>query len=189
MRIDDDDARGRLQPPTVEWRTRPGLRDAAVLAPLFRDDGEDWLLFTKRQPDLKAHAGEICFPGGAREGGEDALACALREAEEEVGLLPDTVDVLGRLPERLSIAGYLVHPFVARIAEHRSLRLDPTEVDKVIPIPLRLLLEERRWEWRPIGRVHRHIPFFEHEGEMLWGLTGILTHDLLQRLTADGGDG
>jgi 8-oxo-dGTP pyrophosphatase MutT (NUDIX family) len=187
--LSDDALRTVLEPPTTEWRSRPGLRDAAVLVPWFTRDGEDLILYTKRMPDLKSHAGEISFPGGAREGEEDALACALREAREEVGLAPDTVTVFGRLPERVSIASYLVHVFVARIPPPAGLACDPCEVDSLVELAVRELRRPERWEWRErVSRtgVRRKVPFFEFAGGPLWGLTAILTLDLLERVVGVG---
>src|SRR5262249_40879890 len=97
MRIADSDLRHVLAPPTGERPSVTGLRDAAVLAPMFVEDGADRLLFTRRRDDLAHHAGEVSFPGGAREGDEDALACALRECAEEIGLRAERVTILGRL--------------------------------------------------------------------------------------------
>jgi len=184
MQIPDPHLRAVLDPLTVDWRSRPPQRDAAVLAPLFSRAGQDWVLFTKRRDDLKTHAGEISFPGGAREGDEDALACALRETHEEIGLAATGVDVLGRLPERPSIGGYFVNVFVGRIAPPDRLTIDPTEVASLLSIPVAELRREDRWEWRdvPAPRLRARVPFFEFEGEVLWGLTAIFTRDLLGRL-------
>lgn len=183
MNLDDELLRRALLAPATDWRTQPQLRDAAVLAPLFRRDGQDWLLYTLRRDDLESHAGEMSFPGGAREGDEDALTCALRESHEEVGLAPESVDVLGRLGECTSIAGYRVHVFVGRIPPPDGLVPDPREVARLLPIPLDQLVQRDRWEWRTVEhpRLIRQIPFFEYDGEMLWGLTGLLTLDLLDR--------
>ena len=175
--------RARLPQGDRAWRSRPGLEDAAVLAPLFLRGGEEFLLLTKRRDDLPDHPGQVSFPGGAREGEEDPVACALRETAEEVGIAPATVEVLGRLPDRVSIAGYFVAAFVGRIPEPRDLRVDDLEVEQVLEVPLRLLLDEHRWRYEdrtgPRGTFH-HVPFFEWEGPAVWGLTGMFVRDLIE---------
>ena len=180
--LSDNDLRARLDPIDTDWG-EPELRDAAVIAPLFTRDGRDWLLYTRRNRDLGVHAGERSFPGGQREPGENALQCALREMHEEIGLPARGVDVLGRLPRRQS-RHHSVHPFVGRVAPPRDLVLDPTEVDAVVEIPIAELRVESRWERRDVkgrGRVYR-LPFFEHGEDTLWGLTAVVTLDLLARL-------
>jgi 8-oxo-dGTP pyrophosphatase MutT (NUDIX family) len=156
-----------LDPATTEWRSRPELRDAAVLVPWFTRERTDFILYTKRTPDLKSHAGEVSFPGGSREGDEHALACALREAREEIGLDLRAVTILGRLPERVSIASYLV------------------QVESLIELAVPDLQDRSRWRWRDLvsaAGVHRKVPFYECVGGPLWGLTAVFTLDLLERL-------
>jgi 8-oxo-dGTP pyrophosphatase MutT (NUDIX family) len=185
MRLADSVLRRALAPATGEWRSVAGLRDAAVLAPVFEQDGADRLLYTRRRDDLAHHAGEVSFPGGAREGGEDALTCALRECAEEIGLRAESVAILGRLPERTSIAGFRVHVFVGRLAGIDDLVVDPTEVQHLLSIPLAELQRRERWEWREVAhrdRGHR-IPFFPNGDDLLWGLTAQFTLDLLERVT------
>lgn len=184
MRFSNEQVRAVLEPPSREWRSREGLRDAAVLAALLEIEGEDTLLLTQRHSDLPHHAGEVAFPGGAREKSEDALSCALRETEEEIGLSEERFELLGRMPPRISIAGFFVQVFVARLDSLAGSAPDPGEVDELFVIPLERLYESSRWSWRGhrIGDVHRRIPYFPWEGKMLWGLTGILVQDLMKRL-------
>ena len=177
--------RSRLGPLDREWHPREGLRDAAVLAPVFRRGGEDLLFLTKRREDLPDHPGQVAFPGGAREGDEDALSCALRETHEEVGILPASVAVVGRLPDRVSIAGFTVACFVGRVPDPRGRPFDGREGERVLEIPLALLLEERRWRYEDRthrGGTFRQVPFFEWEGPTLWGLTGMFVRELLPHL-------
>lgn len=185
----DDLLRARLAPAGGPFAPHPGLRDAAVLAPLFSRGGEDWLLLTKRREDLPDHPGQVSFPGGAREGGEGPLACALRETEEEIGVSAATVVPLGRLPDRLSIAGFMVAAFAGRIPEPRDLRPDAREVERVLEVPVRLLLEESRWRFedRTTARgTFRGIPHFDWDGPAIWGLTGLFVRDLLEALRGEG---
>lgn len=181
MKLDDHTLRAALDAPDRGWRSKEGLRDAAILAPVFRRDDEDWLLFTVRRDDLDVHAGEVSFPGGMREGDEDALACALRETHEEIGLEPSAVDVLGRMRDCTSVAGFRVHVFVGRMPPPDGLVIDPREVASLLPIPVAQLRREERWQWRDLDhpKIRHKVPFFGHDGEMLWGMTARVALDLL----------
>jgi 8-oxo-dGTP pyrophosphatase MutT (NUDIX family) len=188
--LPDSVFRSVLDPLEGSWRSRPGLRDAAVLLAVVARTGGDAVLFIRRREDLPSHGGEVAFPGGARDQDEDAIACACREATEETGLRTADIQLFGRLPERISIAGYTVHPFVARISPRAELVADPGEVSALLEIPLRELREPERWEWRdlPSRRTERirRLPFFLHDGEILWGLTAMFTLDFLGRLPPCG---
>lgn len=180
MKISDARIRGLLDPPAGEWRSEAGLRDSAVLAILVERDGRDLLLFNRRRDDLPYHPGQICFPGGAREGEEDAVTCAIRETCEEMGLEASDLSVLGRLPDRVSIAGFRVASFAARLAGPRDYRPAAAEVAEVFEIPCAALADPHRWSLRdtthPRARFSR-IPFFDYEGRIVWGLTGIILRD------------
>jgi 8-oxo-dGTP pyrophosphatase MutT (NUDIX family) len=192
MLLDDEALRAQLDPPAGEWRTEDGLRDAAVILPLVRRASGDVLVFTLRRPDLPAHAGQISFPGGAREGDEDAVACAVRETDEEIGLPADALEVLGRLPDRVSIAGYLVAPFVARVRGAPVYRPLEREVAEIFELPLADIAAQDRWSFRaaksPLARFPR-VPACEVEGRCVWGLTGIILRDFMRRAASfDPGD-
>lgn len=182
----DGRLRCALDAVSVEWRSQHGLRDAAVLAPLVRLDGEEHLLLTQRRRDLKTHGGEMSFPGGGREPDEDALACALRETEEEIGLAPDAVEVLGRLPDVQSRARFQVACFVGRsTVDTAALTPDPAEVEAIVPIAVDALQRTERWTWRDWKRTNGvivRIPYFEHGDYLLWGMTGLLVQALLRRM-------
>ena len=188
MPLSDDRLRSALDPLETAWPPRrPGsaVRDAAVLVPWFTRAGEDRILYTLRCRDLPAHGGEVSFPGGAREDDEDALACALRETREEIGIDGRAFTPLGTLPGRESIHGFAVRVFVARLAVPFSCRPDPSEVDSVLELSVEELRDEDRWEWRTLGAPPRarRIPFFAiNGGVQLWGLTALLTRDLLARV-------
>ena len=185
MSLSPEILRRALDPVPKVWQPRPGHRFAAVLAPLFSREGSDWLLFTLRRRDLPHHPGQVSFPGGAREGGEGPEACALRETEEETGLRSKTIEVLGSLPPRRSIAKFWVHPLVGLIPPPTDLRPDPREVERVLEIPVADLMETTRWETRvpatPDGQ-RPPSPHFDWQGTALWGLTARFTLDLLERI-------
>ncbi len=181
---DDGALRRALGPAIGAWRSRPRMRDAAVLVPLVRDAGQDWLLLTQRRADLRNHGGQMSFPGGSRDGDENALECALRETHEEIGAAPDHVDVLGRLDDIATTERFAVAAFVGRLGALDGLRPDPNEVEALVPIPVAELRRAERWEWRPWRRrngVVVQVPHFAHDGYMLWGMSGWLTQQLLQR--------
>ena len=105
-----------LTPEEAERLDAPGSTDAAVLIPLYPDGDELVAVFTERRADLRRHAGEISFPGGRQDGGEALHETALREADEEIGLAPEDVELLGALPPvGTFVTGYRVFPFVGLI--------------------------------------------------------------------------
>jgi 8-oxo-dGTP pyrophosphatase MutT (NUDIX family) len=181
VRIPDDIVRSRLELPLGDWRTVEGLRDSAVLAILVERGGEDFLVFNRRRDDLPYHAGQICFPGGARDGGEDAVTCAVRETCEEMGLEASHLAVLGRMPERVSIAGFLVVPYVARLMGTPDFRAAADEVAEIFEVPVRLFLDAARWGYTEATHKRarfKHVPRFDFdETHRIWGLTGIILRD------------
>lgn len=182
MRIADADLTRLLPPPPRAW-DRTTQRLAAVLAPVFERNGEDWLLFVVRRADLRSHAGQVAFPGGGAEPGEEPAATMLREVEEELGLAPSAVRVLAGLPSRTSSSGFRVHAFVGRIPDPAQLRPDPREIARLLALPWSLLADANRWEHRrpppaPDGRQHPESPHLQHAGELVWGLTGRFCWDL-----------
>ena len=115
-----------------------GQTDAAVLVPLYLDAGDLHAVFTKRRDDLRRHAGEISFPGGRQDHpDEDLRRTALREADEEIGLPPDAVELVGALPPTATFVDELPHPPL-RGGDPARARLDPqpTEVEEVLELSL-----------------------------------------------------
>ena len=163
-----------------------GRTDAAVLVPLFLDTaGELHAVFTRRRPDMRRHAGEISFPGGRSDEGEDMRDTALREACEEIGLPADGVELLGALQPTPTIAtNYAVYPFVGLIDPGREWTLSPREVDAVLELSiadLRAGHDRRRM-------LRRGVPFrtdtYVVGEDLIWGATARILADLLQRLDA-----
>ena len=183
MKLDDVIVSAALEPVRGDWRTEPGLRDSAVLVPLVPRGGADHLVFNRRRDDLPAHAGQVCFPGGARDGGESVLDCALRETEEEMGVDPASVRLLGRLPDRISIAGFRVAVVVGRVEPPLAWRPHASEVAEVFEVPFALTLEAARWSYKPARHVaarFTRIPYFASGSHVVWGLTGIILRDFVR---------
>jgi 8-oxo-dGTP pyrophosphatase MutT (NUDIX family) len=161
-----------------------GRTDAGVLVPLYLDRGQLHAVFTKRREDLRRHPGEISFPGGRHDEGEtDLLATALREAEEEIGLPREAVDVVGALRPTPTIAtGYAVYPFVGLIEPGRAWTLSAREVAEV----LELSLPELRDGYAKRRLVRRGVPIRTDTyvvGEnLIWGATARILTDLFDRI-------
>jgi 8-oxo-dGTP pyrophosphatase MutT (NUDIX family) len=147
---------------------------AAVLVPIVDHPEGLTVLLTERASDLRHHAGQVAFPGGRLEAGDaDAVATALRETEEEIGLPRRAVEVIGYLPSHFIITGYRVTPVVGFVTPGIPLKLDPIEVAQVFEVPLRLILDpaNHRPRERAIGgetTLLYDIPFGDHH---IWGAT------------------
>lgn len=153
---------------------------AAVLAPLFEDShGDIRVVLTKRPDTMPTHAGHLAFPGGRPNPGDDGpVATALRETFEEVGIPPETVDVLGFLTPVDSVQfSLLVVPVVGRLHGIPELVPSPREVDRILLPRLADLADDDQWrseDWRG-----RKVWFFEVDGEVLWGATAWMTRTML----------
>ena len=161
-----------------------GRTDAAVLVPLYEHDGDLHLVFTRRRDDLRRHPGEISFPGGRQdEPDEDLVATALREAEEEIGLPVDAVEVLGALQPTPTIAtNYAIYPFVGRIEPGHVWKPSAAEVAAV----LELSLSDLRAGYGRRRLLRRGVPFrtdvYVVGEHLIWGATARILGDLLDRV-------
>jgi 8-oxo-dGTP pyrophosphatase MutT (NUDIX family) len=162
-------------------RTEPlERRPAAVLVGVVERPVGPALLLTQRPHHLRDHAGQICFPGGRVEP-EDAsiAAAALREAEEEIGLDPRRVELIGELQPYDTVTGFRIHPVVGWIEPPIELEPDPYEVEEVFEVPLQFVLDpgnHRRQSYRrgPLTRAYYVLPY---RGRFIWGATaGILVN-------------
>jgi len=169
---------------------RGELRHSAVLIALFEEENEARVLLTRRSRDLTSHKGEVSFPGGRVEDQEGLVAAALREANEEVGLLLDESSVVGHLhPIVTLVSRSLIQPVIVSLSERPEVTPEPSEVSRIFDVSFEDLLRdgvfhEERWirPERPSPRtVDGSFPlwFFEVSGEMIWGATGRLLMDLL----------
>jgi 8-oxo-dGTP pyrophosphatase MutT (NUDIX family) len=175
-------ARLHQQPGKALALPGPQLRESAVLAPLFLREGEPWLLFTKRPTTLRRHAGQISFPGGARDEEDSTpLHTALRETAEELGIPPEKVEVLGMLDEIPTITSFRIVPFVGAIPADLALRPSPEEIAELIEVPVRALLAPSlpRVEMWNVMEKEREVYFYDYGAHVIWGATARILKDLL----------
>ena len=170
------------EPKSAPWR------HSAVLVGLFEESGEARVVLTRRASHLRTHKGEVSFPGGRMDDGETPTMTALREAHEEVGLLPEAAKVVGHLPSIVTlVSGALIQPVVVTYEQRPTLIPAEAEVERAFDVALADLLadgvfHEERWyrpELEEEGLGSFPLWFFETSGEMIWGATGRLLMDLL----------
>lgn len=172
-----------LDPADAAQLDAHGRTEAAVLVPMHGWPDNPGLVFTERRSDLKRHAGEISFPGGRRDEDEELLDTALREAEEEIGLSRDRVEVVGALPPiGTFVTNYKVHPFVGLIQEGMRFEPNPSEVESVLVASLDDL--EAAYAKRRL--VRRGVPIktdtYLISDMLIWGATARILGDLLRHL-------
>lgn len=175
-------------------RTEWDARLAAVLIPLFNEDGVWKVLFTRRTDHLDSHQGQVAFPGGAVDpqdnGPEDA---ALRETQEEIGIPTTEIEILGRLDSLLTVTQFQIVPIVGKIPWPTGLTINEMEVARVFSVPLDWLRDERNVEARlrefpPTGKPVKVFYFKPYDGEVIWGATARLTLNLLEIIKTLDGD-
>jgi 8-oxo-dGTP pyrophosphatase MutT (NUDIX family) len=177
-------ARVLLTPAEAVTLEVDGGTDAGVLVPLYVQDGDLRAVFTRRREDLPQHPGEISFPGGRREDGEaDLVATALREAEEEIGLARDAVEIVGGLrPTPTIVTGYAIYPFVGLIAPRMTWTVNAGEVAQVLELSLR----ELRAGYKRQRLIRRGVPILADTyvvgHHLIWGATARILADLLDRV-------
>jgi 8-oxo-dGTP pyrophosphatase MutT (NUDIX family) len=170
----------------------PGMQGAAVLAPIFADDdGLARVILTKRPDTMPSHRGDVAFPGGKfhPELDRHLLDSALREAEEEIGLHRDAVEVVGEMDTLSTVTTrFLVAPFIGLLRHRPVLTPHPEEVAGVFDVALAELLADdvHREEYWGIGGMSRPVHFFELEDEVIWGVTARILASFLILLTATG---
>jgi 8-oxo-dGTP pyrophosphatase MutT (NUDIX family) len=168
-------------------RAEAAVTPAAVLVPIITHAEALTVLFTQRTAELKAHSGQVSFPGGRAEPGDPSPQfTALREAEEEIGLAARRVEVLATLPEYLTRTGFRVTPVVGLVAPPLELVPDAREVAEVFEVPLAFLLDpaNRRRESRQLGGRLAAYYVIEHGGHTIWGATAGMLVNLAARIGA-----
>jgi 8-oxo-dGTP pyrophosphatase MutT (NUDIX family) len=171
-----------LSPEQAAAMDAPGTKDAAVLVPLYGDPLI--AVFTERRADLRRHAGEISFPGGRQdEPNEDLRLTALREADEEIGLDPGGVEIVGALPPvGTFVTGYRIFPFVGLIEAGQSWRPQESEVEQVLEFSLPDLVAGHAMKRLVRKGVPIRTPTYTVDGHLIWGATARIVQSLLERL-------
>jgi 8-oxo-dGTP pyrophosphatase MutT (NUDIX family) len=170
-----------LTPEEAAALDAPGRTDAAVLVPLYP---ELVAVFTERRADLPQHAGEISFPGGRQDHpAEDLRETALREADEEIGLAPGDVELVGALPPvGTFLTGYRIHPFVGVIEPGHAWTPQETEVAQVLEFSLDDLVRGHKMKRLLRKGVPIKTPTYTVNGHLVWGATARIVQSLLERL-------
>jgi 8-oxo-dGTP pyrophosphatase MutT (NUDIX family) len=176
----DHDLNPGMTPPST------ALTPAAVLVPLVDHPQGMSVLLTQRTAHLSAHAGQISFPGGRMEETDpDAVAAALRETEEEVGLPRDRVEVIGRLDTYVTGTGFEITPIVGIVAPPMPISIDPFEVAEAFEVPLAFILDRRNHQRieRDMGAHSRSYYVLPYDGRNIWGATAGILVNLAEVLT------
>ena len=161
--------------------TGENLRASAVLVPLFYNQGQYHVLLTERSEEVNFHKGQVCFPGGTREPSDSSLLqTALREAEEEIGLRAQDVEILGEFDDSLTLTSdYIISPFVAFIPHPYPLRADGREIREIFSVPLSFLMDEANFKQDSYEYVYD-----EH---IIWGATARILKQLIDLLRSESG--
>ena len=163
---------------------------AAVLLLLYEKAGEPYIVLTRRTEDVEHHKGETSFPGGAFDVEDgDLLTTALRETEEEIGVRPEDVEVLGRLDDTVTITGFLVTPFVGILrTPWYPFAVNTHEVAELVEVPLRHLMDERnlRRGVRQLGDRWLPILIYDYGDHRIWGATARILKGFFDHLAASG---
>lgn len=176
-----------LNPDMRSVIVRPDLREAAVLIPVVEREGGANVILTKRTETLRSHAGQVAFPGGRMDATDPSPEfTALRETEEEIGLGPEFVEVVGRMPDYVSGSGFRIAPVLSVVRPGFFLTINRDEVDDAFEVPLSFLMdpanhrrESRMWQDRE--RFYYAMPFGERR---IWGVTAGIIRALYERLYA-----
>jgi 8-oxo-dGTP pyrophosphatase MutT (NUDIX family) len=186
----------RMAPrPRVGWDPEhppPNLRDAAALVLVYPLNQVPHVLLTVRGAGLRKHTGQVSLPGGGVDEDESIETAALREASEEVGVPPASVRLLGRLtPLQIPISGYMLHPVIGLVETRPSFRREEWEVARILEVPITTLREpsaiKRRTRTREFGgrTVEIEVPYFEVDGEHVWGATAMVLAEFLALMERD----
>ncbi len=177
------EAMARLSPDT--------FRKASVLIPVIKPSNRSpsQIILTVRSNDLSSHAGQVSLPGGTKEIHDaDDIATALRESEEEIGLNPDAVEIIGQLGEILIPSGFKVTPVIGLVESEPQLTPCPIEVNEIFTVPTSLLLDPDSYgeSMMDYGGKPRRILELNYQGYRIWGATAVILHHLASQINKVG---
>lgn len=159
-----------------------GYRNSGVLVPIIAWNGKLEVLLTLRSAGIK-HGGQVSFPGGGKEGDETIEETALREANEEIGLVPDHVTIVGQLsPLFINHSNNMVTPVVGFVNKKQDFRANPNEVDEIFLVSFEQLIEKKnhiREEWK-LRDIKYNVPFWDVHRVPLWGATAMMLSELVE---------
>lgn len=171
----------------MDAATLAALTPAAVLVPVVAREQGATVVLTVRTEQLRNHAGQVSFPGGRRDRGDDGpVANALRESHEEIGLAPDAVEILGFLDDYPTVTGFRITPVVGLLQPPARLRPDAGEVAEVFEVPLAVVADLASYRRRWLRRAGLRIPYYvvAHGERTIWGATAAMLRDLARRVAA-----
>ncbi len=176
-----DVIRERLASADRKPQHRDGYRRAAVLMPLIPVSGDWEMLLTRRNRDLPHHRGQIAFPGGSVDAGENCIQAALREAQEEIGLPPAGVEILGCHDDIWTPTGFIISPVVGIIGGIDGLEANPAEVARLFTVPVSFFADEASVQRQSLLHegIEREVYFYQWEGETIWGATAMMIRNFL----------
>jgi len=164
-------------------------RCGAVMAVLYIKAEKLHVILIKRRDNLRHHPGQISFPGGRREENEEALVCALRETQEEIGIAPEELSIIGSLkPAYILASDFIVHPFVAWHPRVPTCQPELSEVAEIFEVPLNILSIDsaRVYATKTIRGTAHKVPGFLYLGDHVWGATAMLLYEIIERLKIAG---
>jgi len=162
------------------------LKQAAVLLPLIKRQHALHIIFTERALHLRHHPGQISFPGGRYERSDNSLQqTALRETEEEIGILPSQVNIFGSLPDLPTISGFVVSPFLGFVDNDHRILIDQQEVRSVFEVPLTYLLDPNNfYKQHLFANKKRHFTYcIPYKNRLIWGATAQMLKNLQEHLS------
>jgi 8-oxo-dGTP pyrophosphatase MutT (NUDIX family) len=162
------------------------VREAAVLMPIFERNGDPHFLLTKRTEEVETHKGQISFPGGMRHADEDLEQTALRETFEEVGIEKNTISILGRFHDYISITDYRVSPYAAYITTPFITKPQTSEVAEILEVPFSVFTDPSRLRIEQSGRRGKtvNVYFYSYGPHEIWGLTALIIKDFIEELNS-----